>query len=70
LAFETEAVIPLETNLPTLRTSLEASGTNDAALEANLDFLDERRGVAMIHLANYQNTLSRQRNKIMKIRDL
>jgi hypothetical protein len=70
LTYGTEAVIPLEVNYPTLRTALEASGGNDAALEANLDFVDERRETAMIHLASYQNALSQNRQKIMRLRDL
>ena len=61
LAFGTEAIIPLELNFPTLRSAQLEAGGNDATLEAELDFIDERREVALIHLANYQNTLSRQR---------
>jgi hypothetical protein len=70
LAFGTEAIIPMEINFPTLRSAQLEAGGNDAALEAELDFIDERRGVAMIHLANYQNTLSRQRSRIMNPRNL
>jgi len=70
LAFGTEAIIPLETNFPTLRSDLIDNGDNDAALEANLDFIDERREVALIRLANYQNTLTRHRHKIMNPRNL
>ena len=39
-------------------------------MEAELDFVDERREVALIRLANYQNILSRHRRKIMNPRDL
>jgi hypothetical protein len=70
LAFGTEAIIPLEVNFPTHAAVQLHNGENDAALEANLDFVDERREVALIHLANYQNILSRHRRKIMSPREL
>jgi hypothetical protein len=70
LAYGTEAVIPLEINFPTLRSIQEDAGGNDKALEANLDFVDEARETTMIHLANYQNTLSRHRRRIMRHREL
>jgi hypothetical protein len=63
-------VIPLEVNFPTLRSTQVDAGGNDSALEAELDFADERREVAAIHLAQYQNTLSRHRHNIMRPRDL
>ena len=70
LAFGTEAIIPLEVNFPTHAAAQFHNGQNDAALEAELDFVDERREVALIHLANYQNILSRHRRKIMSPREL
>jgi hypothetical protein len=70
LAYGTEAVIPLEVNFPTMRTTQVVAGGNDAALENSLDFTDERRETALIRLGDYQNTLSRDRFKIMKSREL
>ena len=70
LAFGTEAIIPLEVNFPTHVAAQLDNGGNDAALEAELDFVDERREVALIRLANYQNILSRHWRKIMNPRDL
>jgi hypothetical protein len=61
LAYGTEAVIPLEVNFPTLRTTQIDAGGNDDALESSLDFAYERRETTLIRLADYQNTLSRDR---------
>ena len=53
-----------------MRSTQVDNGGNDATLEADLDFVDERREVALICLANYQNVLSRHRHKIMNPRNL
>ena len=42
-----EAVIPLETGFPTLRTSLFALDNNDQLLRKSLDLIDEQRELAM-----------------------
>ena len=54
LAYGTEAVIPLEVGIPTLRAMQVEVGGNDAALEKALDFVDEKREIALIRLVNYQ----------------
>lgn len=60
MAYETEDVIPLKVGLPILRVmQVEARG-NDVALEEALDFA-MRREIALIWLANYQHSLSKQR---------
>ncbi|TNV97690.1 hypothetical protein C5H24_12725, partial [Xylella fastidiosa] len=51
LAYGTEAVIPLEVGLPTIRTTLVESGGNDKALAEQLDLAEEKRERALITLA-------------------
>lgn len=46
--------------LPTLRMMQVEAGENDTALEKALDFVDEKREMALIRIANYQQILSRQ----------
>ncbi|GJT46044.1 hypothetical protein Tco_0954759 [Tanacetum coccineum] len=43
LAYETEAVIPAEIGMPTLRTAEVDLVQNNEALEINLDLLEKRR---------------------------
>ena len=54
MTYGAEAVIPLETNFPTLRTSSFTPDSNDELLGRSLDMVDERREQAMIQLAYYQ----------------
>lgn len=63
LTYGMEAVIPTETILPTLRTLTLEQGNNDAQISHHLDQLEERREIAAIHLANYQNQVKRYFNK-------
>ena len=53
MTYRTEAVIPLETGFPTLRTSLFAPDSNDNLLERSLDFIEEWRENAIVQLAYY-----------------
>ena len=53
MTYGAEAVIPLEANFPTLRTSSFTLSSNDDLLGESLDLVKERRGRAMIHLAYY-----------------
>ena len=57
MTYGAEAVIPLETSFPTLRTSTFTSDDNDELLEKGLDLIEERRENAMIQLAYYQHKL-------------
>lgn len=69
ITYEMEVIIPLEVSLPTLRTAqLEAWG-NDAALEEALDFAEEKREIALIRLANYQQALLKRRQGQVKTRE-
>ena len=52
-----EAVIPLETGFPTLRTSSFTPSNNDGLLGQSLDLIEERRENAMVQLTYYQHKL-------------
>ena len=68
LAFGVEAVIPLEIGMPTIRTTEFAVRTNEDNLRKDLDLVEERRDLAMVHLATYQQRLKREHNKNVKPR--
>ena len=53
MTYGVEAVIPLETGFPMLRTSAFTSGGNDGLLEKSLDLIEERRENTMVQLAYY-----------------
>ena len=53
MTYGAEAVIPLETNFPTLKTSTFCPNANNGLLEKSLDLIEERRERAMIQLAYY-----------------
>ena len=57
MTYGVEAVIPIEANFPTLRTSSFTSDSNDELLRKNLDLIDERREKAMVQLAYYHQKL-------------
>ena len=57
MTYGSEAVIPLETGFPTLKTSLFNPDNNDRLLEKSLDLANERREAAMVQLAYYQQKL-------------
>uniref|UniRef100_A0A2N9IX95 Uncharacterized protein n=1 Tax=Fagus sylvatica TaxID=28930 RepID=A0A2N9IX95_FAGSY len=68
LVYGSEAVIPLEIGLPTLRTSEWDPTRNDLAQSQALDLLEERREQAMIRLASYQQQLKKGYNKNIRPR--
>ena len=43
VTYKAEAVIPLETGFPTLKTSSFSLGSNNELLEKSLDFIEDRR---------------------------
>ena len=57
MTYRAEAVIPLETGFPMLRTSTFTSDGNDELLKKSLDLIEEQRENAMIQLAYYQHKL-------------
>ena len=68
MTYGAEAVIPLETSFPTLRTSAFTSDGNDGLLEKSLDLIEERRENAMIQLAYYQHKLKQGYDINVKLR--
>uniref|UniRef100_A0A2N9EYS7 RNase H type-1 domain-containing protein n=1 Tax=Fagus sylvatica TaxID=28930 RepID=A0A2N9EYS7_FAGSY len=68
LAYGSEAVIPLEIGLPTLRTSEWELIKNNLAQSQALDLLEERREQAMIRPASYQQQLKKGYNKNVRPR--
>ena len=57
MTYGVEAVIPLETNFPTLKTSTFCPNFNNELLEKSLDLIEERRERAMVQLAYYQHKI-------------
>ena len=70
MTYGVEAIIPLETEFPMLRTSSFTSSNNDRLLEKSLDLIEERRENAMIQLAYYQHKLKQGYDANMKLRPL
>ena len=68
LAYSSEAVVPLEIGLRTLRTSEWEPTRNDLAQSQALDLLEERKEQAMIRLASYQQQLKKGYNKNVRPR--
>ncbi|KAI5324480.1 hypothetical protein L3X38_033553 [Prunus dulcis] len=63
LAYGTEAVIPTEIGLPTVRTLVVESNDNEQQLAHSLDMLEEQRETAALQLANYQHQATNYFNK-------
>ena len=63
LAYGVEAVIPLEVGIPTTRTTDFAVETNKDNLRKDLDLLEERRDLAIVQLASYQQWIKREHDK-------
>ncbi|XP_062074931.1 uncharacterized protein LOC133778936 [Humulus lupulus] len=60
MVYGTEAIIPTEVGLPTLRTEIASNQTtNNVQLLHNLDLLEEVRTVAQLRLENYQKAAKR-----------
>ena len=57
MTYGAEAMIPLETGFPTLRTSLFTPDNNDNLLEKSLNLIEERRESVMVQLVYYQQKL-------------
>ena len=68
MTYGAEAVIPLETGFPTLRTSAFTSDGNDELLKKSLDLIKERRENAMVQLAYYQHKLKQGYDTNVKLR--
>ena len=70
MTYGLEAVIPLETGFPTLKTSSFNPSNNNELLEKSLNFIEERRESAMIQLAYYQHKLKQGYDANIKLRPL
>ena len=70
MAYGAEAVIPLESGLPTTRTSSFNPKDNDEQLARGLDLIEEKRENAMVQLAHYQQKLKRGYDANVRIRPL
>ena len=70
MTYEAEAVIPLETGFPMLRTSSFSPSSNNEFLEKSLDLIDERRESVMVQLAYYQHKLKQGYDANVKLRPL
>ena len=65
-----QAVIPLKTGFPTLRTSSFTPSNNDELLEKSLDLVEERRESVMVQLAYYRHKLNQEYDANVKLRPL
>ena len=70
MTYGAEAVIPLENDFLTLRTSTFTSNGNDELLKKSLDLIEERRENAMVQLAYYQHKLKQGYDMNVKLRPL
>ena len=70
MTYGAKAVIPLEANFPTLRTSSFTPDSNDELLGKNLDLIDKRREKAMVQLAYYHQKLKQGYDANVKLRPL
>ena len=70
MTYVAEAIIPLETGFPTMRSSSFTPSGNDGLLEKSLDLVEERRESAMVQLANYQHKLQQGYDANVKLRPL
>ena len=70
MTYGPEAVIPLETGFPTLRTSSFNPSNNNELLEKSIDFIEERRESAKVQLAYYQHKLKQGYDINVKLRPL
>uniref|UniRef100_A0A2N9I9Y3 Uncharacterized protein n=1 Tax=Fagus sylvatica TaxID=28930 RepID=A0A2N9I9Y3_FAGSY len=68
LTFGTEAVIPVEIGLTTLRTTLHKEEENEGQLWLNLDLLDETRDEAARRITLYQEKMATYYNTKVKLR--
>ena len=70
MTYGAEAVIPLESGFPTLRTSTFTSNGNDELLKKSLDLVEKRRENAMVQLVYYQHKLKQGYDMNVKLRPL
>ena len=59
MTYGAEAVIPLEINFPTQRTSAFCPNANNGLLEKSLDLIEERRESIMVQLTTTSKSSSK-----------
>ena len=70
MTYGAEAIFPLKTNFPTLKTSSFCPNGNNELLEKSLDLIEERRERVMVQLAYYQHKLKQSYDTKVKLRPL
>ena len=70
MTYGAEAIIPIETGFPTLKSSSFSPSNNNKLLERSLDLIEERRESAMVQLAYYQHKLKQCYDVKVKLRSL
>ena len=70
MTYGAEAIIPLKTCFPTLRTSSFNLSDNDEQLTKSLDLIEKKRENAMVQLAYYQQKLKQGYDANVKLRPL
>ena len=70
MTYGVEAIIPLETGFPTVRTSSFSPSDNNEHLKKKLDLIEEKRENAMVQLAYYQQKFKQGYDTNVKLRSL
>ena len=70
MSYGADAIIPIETGFPTLRTQSFNPNDNDKLLERNLDLIEEKRENAMVQLAYYQHKLKQGYDARVRLRPM
>ena len=70
MTYGVEAVISLEFGFLTMRTDQFNVGENNCLLLDSLNVAEERREVAMVKMAHYQQRLKQRYDKVVKFRPL
>ena len=69
MTYGTKAVIPVEAGLPSMRTMCIFLNENDQLMTKQLDFMEDNREIASVHLVDYQWKLSRRYNRNFRPRE-
>jgi len=70
LTYGTEAVIPIEVGVTSMRRKAFNVESNDNQLRVNLDYLDKVRDEASQNMARYQQKMAEYYNKRLKLKRL
>ena len=70
MSYGADAIIPIETGFPTLRTQSFNPNDNDKLLERNLDLIEEKMENAMVQLVYYQHKLKQGYDARVRLRPL